>query len=159
MKPSNASNTGPRSSDTFLLSDFDILVLKPEELGGDHRPLKNERVWLGHYDDGKLKVKQVGVWLDNLDNTKQPHQCNKLWVSPGSIGRLFSIFMSHDQRDALVGDLEERYETSAKAKGREAATLWFWREVVHSFIALALDGLKKCSGLGKLIEKCRRIGS
>ena len=72
---------------------------------------------------------------------------------------LFCIFVSQDERDALLGDLEERYGVILKGKGRRAATRWFWRQVVHSFLSLAFDSLKRLSALEKLIERYRRIGA
>ena len=76
-----------------------------------------------------------------------------------SIGSLLSVFMVQDQRDALIGDLEERYSAILHQEGRRTATRWFWREVIHSCFSLALDALKRLSALEKLIERYRRIGS
>ena len=72
---------------------------------------------------------------------------------------IFSIFMSKQSCNSFIGDLEERFRLMLNEKGRRAATLWFWREIRHSFLSLTLDGLKKLSGLEKLMERYRRIGS
>jgi len=71
----------------------------------------------------------------------------------------FSIFMSHDQRDAIVGDLEERSRHILKTEDRRTATFWFWRQLVHTFMSLSLDRLKQLSGFERFIERFRRIGS
>jgi hypothetical protein len=73
-----------------------------------------------------------------------------------SAAHLLGLLMSHGQRDAFIGDLEERYGVIARAKNRRAATAWFWREVAHSLFSLAIVALKKVSGLENLL---RRIGS
>jgi lipopolysaccharide biosynthesis protein len=70
--------------------------------------------------------------------------------------RLFGFFMSPASCNSIIGDLEERQGEILRKKGRRAATIWFWREVALSFISLALDAVRKISGLEKLM---RRIGS
>jgi hypothetical protein len=73
--------------------------------------------------------------------------------------RLFGFLMSKDTAGSFIGDLEERYGLILDARGRRAATRWFWRQVVHSFFSLAVDALRRLSALEKLIERYRRIGS
>jgi hypothetical protein len=70
---------------------------------------------------------------------------------------LFSIFVSQEERDAFLGDLEERFRLQVTKKGSRAATRWFWQEVIHSFFSLALNALKRLSALEKLIERYRRL--
>lgn len=79
--------------------------------------------------------------------------------SQSSATRLFGLLVSQDVRDALIGDLEERYGMIFKSRGVHAATRWFWQEVIHSFFSLAFDALKRLSGIENLVERYRRIGS
>lgn len=72
------------------------------------------------------------------------------------IAKAVSLFASKRTQQSFLGDLEERYAALTKTKGRQAASRWFWRELIHSFISLAFDALKRLSGLEKLL---RRIGS
>lgn len=72
---------------------------------------------------------------------------------------IFAIFMPREAHDAFLGDLEERFRIQAQEKGRRSATRWFWRQVILSLFCLAFDALKRVSGLEKLIERYRRIGS
>jgi hypothetical protein len=69
---------------------------------------------------------------------------------------VLGIFMSSQNRESIVGDIEERFGQLVEKEGRPAATRWIWREVVHSFFFLAFDALKRVSGIEKLY---RRIGS
>ena len=102
------------------------------------------------------------------DDTVEPHNLNRLlhgstahrkWLRLPNIFSLAVLFLARQNRDSFVGDLEERYGVILKATGRRAATIWFWREVGHSFLSLALDAVKNLSGFEKLIERYRRIGS
>lgn len=83
------------------------------------------------------------------------------FVAPNNLPGLrvtlnLAILLSpNENRSSIVGDLEERYRKIAAAEGRRAANRWFWREVIHSFLSLAFNALKRISGLEKL---CRRIG-
>jgi hypothetical protein len=78
---------------------------------------------------------------------------------PINLAPILSLFISGQRRESFIGDLEERYGTMLRNQGRRVATIWFWRESVHSFFSLAFDTLKQISGFEKLIERYRRIGS
>ena len=85
-----------------------------------------------------------------------PGELNDL---PAKLSAIFFLITSSANRESFLGDLEERFHIEVKEKGRRAATVWFWREVIHSFFSLALDALKRLSGFEKLVERYRRIGS
>ena len=108
----------------------------------------------------RLESDQVGVVaFDSLSYSTPSPLHPKPPVFPEALSRLstcLSMLMSVQVRDAFIGDLEERYGVILKAKGRQAATIWFWRQVIHSFLSLVFDTLKRMSGLEKLY---RRIGS
>jgi len=80
----------------------------------------------------------------------------RYWSPPADVRVLFGVLWKTDSLDTFIGDLEERYGLVLKSQGRRAATIWFWREVALSFISLALDAVRRISGLEKLM---RRIGS
>lgn len=65
----------------------------------------------------------------------------------------FFVFFSKQKRDSFIGDLEERYWEISKATGRRKGNRWFWRQVALSFFSLALDSLKKTSGLEWLFRR------
>jgi len=75
---------------------------------------------------------------------------------PANFARFAFLFVSTQNRESFIGDLKERYAAILQQKGRRSATRWFWREVFFSFLSLALDAVKKISGLERLF---RRIGS
>jgi hypothetical protein len=75
---------------------------------------------------------------------------------PMALFVLFLIVLGRRECDVFIGDLEERHGILFEKQGREAATRWFWRQVALSFFSLALEALKRISGLEKLL---RRIGS
>jgi hypothetical protein len=45
---------------------------------------------------------------------------------------LFHLFMSPENCDSLVGDLEERYRLICKKFGRRRADFWYWSQTVRS---------------------------
>jgi hypothetical protein len=72
--------------------------------------------------------------------------------------RFILLLLSKENRDSFIGDLEERYGLILESKGRRSATVWFWREVIHSCFSLTFDAMKRVSRFEKLIERYRRIG-
>jgi hypothetical protein len=66
-----------------------------------------------------------------------------------------ALFLSRQNRNSFVGDIEERYRILLRKQGRRSATLWFWRQMVHSFLSLALDALKRISGFERLFRRIR----
>jgi hypothetical protein len=66
---------------------------------------------------------------------------------------LAKLLASNANRNSIIGDLEERYRRIAGTEGQRAASRWFWREVIHSFLSLAFDALKRISGLVLLCYK------
>jgi len=96
------------------------------------------------------------LFVDDLvfvDETRQATACEAQSINAGGN---CPVLLNRRNLDSFVGDLEERYALILKAHGRRAATVWFWREVIHSFLSLAFDALHRISGLEKLF---RRIGS
>jgi hypothetical protein len=71
----------------------------------------------------------------------------------------FAFFTSKRNRESFIGDLEERYRAMLQQEGYRAANRWYRRQVTLSFLSFAFAALKRVSGLEKLIERYRRIGS
>jgi hypothetical protein len=106
-----------------------------------------------------------GGYPDTAPAIVEPHNLNRLlrgstadskWLRLLNIFSLAVLFLTGQNRDSFVGDLQERYGLLLEKEGRRVATRWFWRQVVFSFLSLALDSLKKISGWERLF---RRIGS
>src|ERR1035438_5329715 len=132
--------------------------------------LRTYREWLGKHDEEtwgnsqKPGIHQLELF-DNDDvtanysiTTTQPPQKRHVQALQ-SLGSLFAILMNPQQFENFMGDLEERYGLMLQQEGHRAATIWFWREVIHSCFSLAVDALKRLAALDKLIERYRRIGS
>jgi len=53
-------------------------------------------------------------------------------MPPANAEFLFYLFMTPQNCDALVGDLEERYKLIHKKFGRHRANFWYWTQTVMS---------------------------
>jgi len=71
---------------------------------------------------------------------------------------MFSLFKSPQECSSIIGDLQERHGLILKAEGPQAATRWFWWEVIASLFSLAVEALRMLSRIEELIERYRRIG-
>jgi hypothetical protein len=84
-------------------------------------------------------------------------------VPPLNAEFLFYLFMTSQNCDALVGDLEERYKLIRKKFGKRRADFWYWTMAVRSLgpivWAAAKGTVKRLSGLTTLVELYRRIRS
>jgi hypothetical protein len=58
---------------------------------------------------------------------------------------LFYLFMTPQNCDALVGDLEERFKLIHKRFGRRRANFWYWTQTVMSIWPIAWAWAKKAS--------------
>jgi hypothetical protein len=70
---------------------------------------------------------------------------------------LFYLFLTPENCDALVGDLEERYRLIRRKFGRRKANFWYWFQTFISLRPIIWAALKRVSGLVALIEAYRRI--
>jgi hypothetical protein len=66
-------------------------------------------------------------------------------VPPLNAEFLFYLFMTPQNCDALVGDLEERYKLICKKFGRRRASFWFWTQTVMSLGPIVWVWAKKVS--------------
>ena len=104
---------------------------------------------------GVIAVDQLTLFDETVSDVSPPDSV-KDFPAADQIDNLFSTLMSRDLRHVFIGDLQERYASLLKSNGRTAASVWLWKEVFNSFVSLALDCLKRISGLERLY---RRIGS
>jgi hypothetical protein len=65
---------------------------------------------------------------------------------------LFYLFMTPQDCDALVGDLEERYKLIHKRFGRRRANFWYWTQAVTSVGPIVWAWAKKGSRPESVIE-------
>jgi hypothetical protein len=74
---------------------------------------------------------------------------------------LFYVFVTAENCDALIGDLEERYKLIHKKFGAPKANLWYWTQAIRSVWPIAWAWAKtvgkRLSGLAALIELYRKI--
>lgn len=120
-----------------------------------HGDLQPHNLVVLHFDNDHISL----VDIDSFDTSTASSSLTKFARPPKAAFRFLnciSMLTSIQVRDALIGDLEERYSAIVQSEGRRAATRWFWQEVSRSFFSLAFDALKRISGLDKLV---RRIGS
>jgi hypothetical protein len=86
-----------------------------------------------------------------------------LEMPPLSAVFLFYLFMTPQNCDALVGDLEERYKIICKKFGTRKADFWYWVQVITSVGPIVWAATKKLlkavSGVAALVEMWRRSRS
>ena len=70
---------------------------------------------------------------------------NRRLSHPTSAEFLFYLFMTPQDCDALVGDLEERYKLVHKNFGRRRANFWYWTQMVISLGPIVLAWAKRLS--------------
>ena len=58
---------------------------------------------------------------------------------------LFYFFLTPQNCDALVGDLEERYKLIHRKFGRRRANFWYWTQTVNSLRPIVWAWAKKLS--------------
>lgn len=69
---------------------------------------------------------------------------------------MLHLLLRHDEHDALIGDLIERYGRKFARLGARRANLWFYAEVLWTALPLLKRALIKASGLVAFGEWVRR---
>ncbi|MDT7543355.1 MAG: hypothetical protein QOE33_3259 [Acidobacteriota bacterium] len=69
---------------------------------------------------------------------------------------LLHLLLRHDEHDAVIGDMIERYGKKCARLGRCRANCWFYAEVFWTALPLIKRALFKVSGLMTLAEFVRR---
>lgn len=69
---------------------------------------------------------------------------------------ILHLLLRHDEHDALIGDLIERYGKKCTRLGARRANLWFYAEVLWTALPLLKRTLIKASGLVAFGEWVRR---
>lgn len=69
---------------------------------------------------------------------------------------ILHLLLRHDEHDALIGDLIERYGKKCARLGARRAKLWFYAEVFWTALPLLKRALVKASGLVAFGEWVRR---
>jgi hypothetical protein len=63
-----------------------------------------------------------------------------------------ALFVSAENANSIVGDLEERYVQIAMKQGHRSAQLWFWRQVAQSLFPLVIAAIRRVSGFERLMS-------
>ncbi|HEX8179481.1 MAG TPA: hypothetical protein VF525_08055 [Pyrinomonadaceae bacterium] len=69
---------------------------------------------------------------------------------------ILHLLLRHDEHDALIGDLIERYGKKAARLGVKRANVWFYLEIFWTAASLSKRVVAKVSGLIALGEWVRR---
>jgi hypothetical protein len=69
---------------------------------------------------------------------------------------ILHLLLRHDEHDALIGDLIERYGRKSARLGVRRANLWFYAEILWTALPLLKRALVKASGLVAFGEWVRR---
>jgi len=70
---------------------------------------------------------------------------------PLDISGILAVFMSEQNLESFIGDLEERYSLIFECEGRRSATVWYCGEIIRSLLSLSFESLKRLSGFEKLV--------
>jgi len=149
------------SSGFVTQEEYDKLIVLPSRMENTQF-LFSEEMALSIADRIALGLHVPGWFIDDDVRKRCPQQFDSDVITSrpfkqlGSIGRLFIVFMSRNNRDAFIGDLEEKYGVMVEEEGHRAAATWLWRQVVHSFLSFGLDALRRVSAIEKLFRKIRR---
>ena len=99
--------------------------------------------------------------LNRAMHQAEPATEPKSVLPPVNAEFLFYLFLDSKLCDALVGDLEERYQLIHEKFGARRANLWYWVQVMTSVGPIAWAATKKLlkavSGVAALVEMWRRI--
>lgn len=90
-------------------------------------PSSLRRVYCSRTSTGEFRVTS-----DAPDTLIGPKTSTQLTGAPLNAEFLFHLFMTPQNCDALVGDLEERYKLIHKKFGRRRANFWYWTQTVKS---------------------------
>ena len=77
---------------------------------------------------------------------KSPENILKRTGPPLNAEFLFYLFMTPQNCEAIVGDIEERYRIIHRKFGHRRATFWFWWQTVISLFSVALDWVRRIAG-------------
>jgi hypothetical protein len=69
---------------------------------------------------------------------------------------ILHLLLRHDEHDAVIGDLVERYGKKVERLGMQRANIWFYLEVFWSALPLIKRAVAKASGLIAAGEFIRR---
>ena len=76
-------------------------------------------------------LRSAAVLHRQAETLKNWERCRKV-KPPVNAEFLFYIFMTPQNCDAFVGDLQERYKLIHKKFGRRRANFWYWTQTVTS---------------------------
>jgi hypothetical protein len=65
---------------------------------------------------------------------------------------LMSLLCKRDVREAVLGDLAERFQERAELDGLRSAQLWYWRQLARSFGRFAWSWLVRVAELHSLLR-------
>lgn len=69
---------------------------------------------------------------------------------------LLHLLLRHDEQDAIIGDLIERYGKKCARLGTRRTNIWFYAEIFWTALPLIKRALLKVSGMVTLAEFVRR---
>jgi hypothetical protein len=93
------------------------------------------------------------AWAKLLSNPAKPSVVVK---RPPNVTPLFSLFLSLEACEAVIGDIQERYTSIFSRLGKHHASVWFWKQVIASLATFAWASLKRASGIEKIYRMIGR---
>jgi len=74
---------------------------------------------------------------------------------PAWAEKLISLFCAASMREAVLGDLAERFEDRLKSSGLPSARRWYWRQVLWSTGSFLWRGARRLVEIEELLSRIR----
>lgn len=104
-------------------------------------------------------VKEMEVLSSKPKNrieAREDQSSESLTHPPLNAEFLLHLLLRHDEHDAIIGDLIERYGKKCTRLGTRRANIWFYAEVFWTALPLIKRAFLKISGIMTLAEFVRR---
>jgi len=131
--------------------DFERVVLRAEA-----RELFLRKVGSGKYIVDSEFITQLEEAAGPVEEGQHSHAPQRSPSPPLNAEYILHLFLKADERDALIGDLLERYSGKCEHFGERRAKVWFYGEVLRSLWPLLKRLIARASGLIALGEWIRR---
>lgn len=92
----------------------------------------------------------------HLNDSPEDPSSKTLTQPPLNAEFFLHLLLRHDEHDAIIGDLIERYGKKCARLGTSRANFWFYAEVFWTALPLIKRALLKVSGMMALAEFVRR---
>lgn len=96
-------------------------------------------------------------WQDLIRGEGPPHKPHL--EPPKAVEDLLGLFLSDEDRDAVLGDLVEMHDKKVLSSRRfEGARIWYWRQVIFSIAYFAWIRVRRVAMMRSMMRSLKAIG-